>query len=140
MKLTTDEFHRIRPLQWTTRVYGNKSYNTLVDSTETQLFWLDFMAHVFAPRFKSQSAISKITNFNTESPVMITDDLTLTLPADLASVIYYSDRERVREFVFRNIGIATVSVVSVILLLILLVVHALTTHRKIKLSPISELM
>lgn len=93
MKLTRDQFRMIRPLQWCLRSYGKHIYNTPIDQTQTQLFWLDFMQFIFAPRFKQQQGIQKLANFDQTQPVLLTDDLIITLPTELETVFYYADNK-----------------------------------------------
>lgn len=91
MFLTRDEFERIRPLQWTLQNYGNKVYNTIGSRTETQLFWLDFMRLVFAPKYRKQYGIMTIQNFDKTQPVLLSDDLELIVPADIEMAMYYAN-------------------------------------------------
>lgn len=91
MFLTREEFNRIRPLQWSIRNYGEKIYNTIVGRSETQLFWLDFMRLIFAPKYQKQNGIMTIDNFDQTQPVLISDNLELILPNDIDLAIYYAD-------------------------------------------------
>lgn len=93
MQLTLEEFNRIRPLQWRLRVYAGKAYNTPVDETQTQLFWLDFIRLVFAPKFKQQNGITKILQFDQTQPVLMTDDLNLILPTQMETAMYFANNK-----------------------------------------------
>lgn len=66
-------------------------YNTPSNDIETQLFWLDFMRLVFAPKFKRQNGITEIQKFDQTQPVLLSDSLDLILPAQLESAMYYAD-------------------------------------------------
>lgn len=91
MKLTNEEFKRIRQLQWGLNEIGGKMYNTPSDSSQTQLFWLDFMKLVFAPKFKKQFGITHIDHFDVTQPVLMEDNLNLKLPTQLETAMYYAN-------------------------------------------------
>lgn len=121
MFLTRDEFKLIRPLQWTTREFGGRLYNTIINETETALFWYDFVRKVFAPRFARQWGVVNIANFDQTQPVLMTDALELKLPELLELAIYYTDNERAPfRFALRGIKQQYVLIVGLLALLILL--------------------
>lgn len=94
MRLTPEEFSRIRQLRWKTRYIGDKVYNTPSNDIETKLFWLDFMRLVFAPRYKTQYGITEIQKFDQTQPVLLTDSLELIVPTQLESAMYFSDNKK----------------------------------------------
>lgn len=123
MKLTLEEFNRIRPLQWHLKNYANKVYNTTINQTDTQLFWLDFMRFVFAPKFKSQYGITEITAFDQTQPVLVTDDLELVLPTDIETAMYYANN-KTRPFKFSlNISKTIAMIVGILLIVVLVVLN-----------------
>lgn len=133
MKLTVEEFHRIRPLEWVIRSYGdnNKSYNSPVDMIETRLFWLDFIRNVFSPKFAAQRGITHIANFDLTQPVLLSDDLELRLPSVLESVVYFANASNnvdSKKFAlpFDQLPALIVGVMSLILLLM---VHVVLNRR-----------
>ena len=67
--------------------------NTPINQTFTQLFWLDFMRNVFAEKFKNQTGIQSIANFDITTPVLLSDDLELRLPTLLETVAYYANNK-----------------------------------------------
>lgn len=91
MRLTKEEFKRIRPIEWVVRDVGGQMYNVPINQTFTKLFWLDFMRNVFAPKFKQQNGITAIATFDLERMVMLTDDLELELPTPLETAMYYAN-------------------------------------------------
>lgn len=91
MKLTRDEFNRIRKLNWIKREYGSAVYNTPATNREIQLFWHDFMLYVFAEKFKKQKLYTKIFEFDNQQPVLLNDSLHITLPNQLESIAYFAD-------------------------------------------------
>lgn len=122
MKLTKTDFNKIRPLQWTLKEYGNQMYNTLVDIDETRLFWLDFIAHVFAPKFKNQHTITNIYNFDLEQPVLLTDSLDIVLPDELATVMYFSENtDNAKIFTLNFVTVKLVVIISLLVYAILTV-------------------
>lgn len=131
MKMTIEDFNKVRPLQWTIREYGSTIYNTPIDQTETRLFWLDFMRNVFAPKFSNQQAVTYIASFDVTQPVLMTDDLTLKLPTQLETVIYYADNKTLPKiFSINNVSNVTATFVGVVVLLILLVVSVVFSGEK----------
>lgn len=93
MKLTLEEFKRIRPIQWCLRNYGKHVYNTSINQTETKLFWLDFIRLVFAPKFKQQFGITELSDFDITQPILLTDDLELTLPTQIETAMYFANNK-----------------------------------------------
>jgi hypothetical protein len=87
MILTREEFKLIRPISWTMKIINDIKYNTPIDSLNASIFWYDFMKYVFAPRFHSQTGVSKLQDFDImEQPVLLTDDLDLKLPEQMETV------------------------------------------------------
>lgn len=127
MRMTVEEFHRIRPLQWTIREFGNAAYNTTVDETETRLFWLDFIRNVWAPKFAAQRAVTSVSNFDVTQPVLLTNDLNLKLPAVLETVAYHADNsEKPKTFAlpFSQLTVFIVGILAMISLLIVSVIFS----------------
>lgn len=93
MRLTGQEFARIRPLQWVLREYGGVAYNSPADQTSTRLFWLDFMRYVFAPKYAAQRGVTSINRFDTTQPVLLSDDLNLKLPTMLETAMYFANNQ-----------------------------------------------
>lgn len=129
MRLTRAEFNRIRPLQWNLKQYGHKVYNTPMTQTETQLFWLDFIRLVFAPKFKRQYGITRIPTFDQTQPVLLTDDLNLVLPASLETAMYYANNPTVPMSFSINVSQLSALVVGIVLILGLLVLNVLYGNR-----------
>ncbi|AUQ44018.1 putative Ac68-like protein [Esparto virus] len=122
MKLTLDEFNLIRPLQWTLVNYGNKVYNTTVDQIETQLFWLDFIRLIFAPKYKLQVGITSISNFDQTQPVLLTDDLELFLPTQLETAMYFANNQKSPPMRYAlNINQLIILIIGIILMIILFI-------------------
>lgn len=122
MKLSLEEFNRIRPVQWHLINYGKRVYNTTINQTETQLFWLDFMSLVFAPKFKAQHGIPLIADFDITQHVLITDDLTLVLPTPLETAMYFANNLDGAPVEFAiNIKQLTVLIISILAIVAVLV-------------------
>ena len=127
MKLTNEEFHRIRPLEWVIRSYGSgeKSYNSPVDTNETRLFWLDFFRNVFRSKFASQSGITNISDFDLTQPVLLSDDLELRLPSALETVAYFAavkENGQIKKFEL-PFDQTSALIVGITILVLLLTVH-----------------
>lgn len=131
MFLTNDEFKRIRTLQWHTREFGGRLYNTITNETETALFWYDFIRYVFAPRFNSQWGVTNIANFDQTQPVLMTDSLELKLPDLLELTVYYSENKRSPfRFVLRGVKQTYALVVGILVTLTLLIVALFRGKRQ----------
>lgn len=130
MLLTGEEFALIRPLRWVLREYGGKVYNSPVDRTSTRLFWHDFVRHVFAPKYAAQRGVTSIGEFDTSSPVMLTDRLELKLPTALETAAYLADNLTPPRpvLVFKWIGRATVLVLALLAFAAMLAVHFYCYH------------
>lgn len=91
---------RIRPLRWVIRAHTEAVgvgaqrkvtlYNTPIDATDTRLFWIDFVRHIFAKRFSQQRAITKVNEFDLTQRVVLSDSLDLTLPMKIEAIMYYA--------------------------------------------------
>ena len=125
MRLTKQEFARIRPLQWVLREYGGVAYNSPVDQTSTRLFWLDFMRYVFAPKYAAQRGVTSINGFDTTQPVMLTDDLNLKLPTMLETAMYFANNQTLpsQTFVFNRLNCVTALMLAVVVFVALAVFH-----------------
>lgn len=123
MKLTIEEFNRIRPLQWHLKNYANRTYNTIVSQTETQLFWLDFMRLIFAPKFKNQYGITEISSFDQTQAVLLTDDLNLVLPVDIETAMYFANNKTLPFNFSLKISKTVVMIVGILLICILIVLN-----------------
>lgn len=122
MKLTLEEFRRIRPVHWSLKSFGKNVYNTTVNQTETQLFWLDFMRLVFAPKFKDQEGVPNISTFDITQPVLMTDDLHLKLPTLIETAVYFAENKTPPvKFAF---GISQLTVFILTILVVVLIVIA----------------
>nr|WOJ45372.1 putative Ac68-like protein [Apis mellifera nudivirus] len=123
MLLTSQEFKLIRPLQWTTREFGGRLYNTIIDETETALFWYDFIRFVFAPKFKNQWGVVNIANFDQTQPVLLTDQLELKLPNLFELAVYYADNKKAPfYFALKGIRQIYVMIIGLIALLVILII------------------
>lgn len=133
MRLTIEEFNRIRPLQWRIRQIGQRAYNTPVDQTETRLFWLDFMRLVFAPKFKSQFGITQITDFDTTQPVLLTNELEITLPPQIETAMYFANNKTLPiQFKF-DMSQSTIVVIAIIILILILLFDLIYgSHMKVR--------
>lgn len=121
MKLSEEEFNRIRPLQWSLHSTVDKVYNTTTTPIETQLFWFDFLRLIFAPKFKAQSGITKITNFDATQPVLLSDDLELLLPSQMETAMYFADNMKKPPIKFSiNITKIIILVVTITIIFIIL--------------------
>lgn len=131
MKLTLEEFKLIRPVQWRLMNCGTGMYNTPINQTDTQLFWLDFMSLIFAPKFKKQNGVPLITSFDITQPVLITDDLELKLPTQVETAVYFANNTYAPVQFSFNIGQILVAIIS-ILIIIILVISEHFIGKKIK--------
>lgn len=125
MRLTGQEFARIRPLQWVLREYGGAVYNSPADQTSTRLFWLDFMRNVFAPKYAAQHGVTFINEFDTTQPVMLSDDLKLKLPTTLETAMYFANNQTLppQTFVFDRLSRTAVLIFVVVVFVALAVLH-----------------
>lgn len=130
MFLTKSEFDKIRPLQWCLKDFGGKLYNTTLSKTETELFWIDFMRHVFAPKFKQQFGVQSIPNFDQTQPVILTNDLELKLPDLLETAMYYGNNQTLPFSFSIDISHTFVFVVAMIIMFLLLIVAYLVKPSK----------
>lgn len=128
MRMTSEEFARIRPLQWALRDYGGGvAYHSPVDRTSTRLFWLDFIRYVFAPKYKAQRGVTSIyTAFDTSQPVMLSEGLDLKLPTMMETAVYFADNQTLPSPLFVLNRVTRVGVLAVTLVLFLLM--ALLQH------------
>lgn len=125
MRLTGQEFARIRPLQWVLREYGGVAYNSLADQTSTRLFWLDFMRNVFAPKYAAQRGVTSINEFDTTQPVMLSDDMNLKLPTMLETAMYFANNQTLpaQTFVFERLNRTAVLTLAVVVFVALALLH-----------------
>lgn len=121
MQMTKEEFDKIRPLQWNLINYGSKVYNTVTDATSTRLFWLDFFRYIFAPNFAKQQGITRLTNFDLEQPVLITNDLKLEIPSDVATILYFAKNDTLPMKFSVNVTRRFAMIVTIILMVIIVV-------------------
>lgn len=131
MRLTSEEFARIRELQWVLREYGGVVYNTPVDRTSTNLFWLDFMRNVFAPKYAAQRGITRIsTVYDTNQPVMLTDELDLKLPTMLETAVYFANNQTLPSpvFVMNRVTRFGALAVAVVIFVLIALVHLVVTE------------
>lgn len=125
MRLSRQEFARIRPLQWVLREYGGVAYNSPADQTSTRLFWLDFMRNVFAPKYASQRGVTSINEFDATQPVMLSDDLNLKLPTMLETAMYFANNQTLpaQTFVFDRLNRTAVLTLAVVIFVALAMLH-----------------
>ncbi|KAG8362560.1 pif-6 [Fopius arisanus] len=122
MRLTPEEFKKIRTLHWTVREVGDKLYNTTSNETDTALFWFDFMRNIFAVKFAQQSGVQLITDFDQTQPVLLSDDLQLHLPPQLETAMYYCHNKTL-PFIFSiNITHTNVFIMGMAILTIILII------------------
>lgn len=120
MHLTWQEFAKIRPLHWQLKYVGDMVYNTPASDVETELFWLDFIRLIFAPKYKQQYGVTSIQNFDQTQPVLITDSLELILPVEMETAMYYANNKTLPAFRFQTpFKQITVLIVAIVLMLIL---------------------
>jgi len=105
-------------------------YNTPTTLVQTRLFWLDFIRNIFAPLFKSQSAVTSIAKFDLEQPVLLTNDLQLVLPSQLETVVYYATNLTTPRKFSIDVSYTAVFVFSLLLLISLLVVSIAQKNGK----------
>lgn len=119
MKLTTEQFMRIRPLSWTINSNSDIIYHT----TDTPyLFWYDFMRKIFGPDYYSkQRTITRIVNFDMQQPVLIDNELNLLLPVDIETAIYAANNQTLPKPFF-SIGLNKFMVLFVIIVLYAIIV------------------
>lgn len=126
MRLTVSEFNKIRPLHWKVQQIGNDVYYTVSNKTETQLFWMDFMRHVFAPKFKKQNGINTIYNFDQRQAVLITSDLELKLNDPVMEQVAYNAENLTLPFKFSfPIPQMVVMIVSIIIIIITVIANTM---------------
>ncbi|ATY70253.1 Ac68-like protein [Tomelloso virus] len=129
MKLTLEEFNRIRSVQWRMINYGKKVYNTTINQTETKLFWLDFMSLVFAPKFKTQYGVPSIAEFDITQPVLLTDDLELQLPTQIETAMYFANNTSIPIEFSAKIKQLIVVIVGVIVIILIVVAEHFVSKR-----------
>lgn len=120
MFLTREEFERIRPLQWSLKNYGNKVYHTIIGRSEVQLFWLDFMRLIFAPKYRNQYGVLNIEHFDQTQPVLLSDDLELILPNDIDLAMYYANNTTLPMHFSVHMPQMVVFIMSLILFVVLI--------------------
>lgn len=130
MKLTRSEFARIRPLHWQLKYVGNMVYNTPASDVETELFWLDFMRLIFAPKYKQQHGVTNIQNFDQTQPVLITDSLEILLPVQLETAMYYANNSTEPFRLRLPFSQLAVFVLAIIIMLTLVVFDFWRLNRK----------
>ncbi|ATZ81517.1 Ac68-like protein [Drosophila innubila nudivirus] len=121
MKLSEHEFNLIRPLQWTLVNHGSKVYNTTANPTQTRLFWFDFMRQIFAPKFKKQYGITRVDNFDSTQPVLLTDDLELRLPTQIETICYFANNMDTLPMKFSTHITKRLTLIIAIILIILII-------------------
>lgn len=129
MKLTLEEFRRIRPVQWCLRDFGKHVYNTTINQTETKLFWLDFLSLVFAPKFKSQYGVPVISEFDITQPVLLSDDLELKLPTQMETAMYFANNTTTPIKFSVNISQLTVTIIAIIIIIVLIISEHFVSKR-----------
>lgn len=93
MKLSVAEFKKIRTVQWCSKIMSNGTmYYTPIDNVSTNLFNLDLLRLVIAPKFKTQQAITNISNFDTTQPVILLPNLELKLSPDIETAMYFANK------------------------------------------------
>jgi hypothetical protein len=120
MQLTKEEFEKIRSFEWTHRSFNSKIYNTLINETQTRLFWLDFYRLIFAPKYAKQTAITSINDVDLSRPVLLDDNLDLIVSPEIESVAYFVDNQMSPPVKFTT-GINQMSVLIVALILLVLI-------------------
>ena len=122
MKLSKADFAKIRPIEWIVKDVGGKLMNTPINQTFNQLFWLDFLRYVFAPRFKQQSGVNSVSSFDITMPVLITETMDLQLPTILETAIYYYENGERPPIEFKiNINQTLTMVIAILVLLCVLI-------------------
>lgn len=120
MKLTAEEFARIRPLTWQYTNVSDRVYQTTADAISTRLFWLDFLSLIFAPKFATQYGVPTLADFDVDQPVLMTDELELLLPTQAETAMYYADN-LVPPFAAFSTGLSSSVVLSLALTAIAIV-------------------
>lgn len=93
MKLSVDEFQKIRTIQWSNRIMDDGTmYYTPVDEISTNLFNLDLLRLIIAPKFKTQQAITNIPNFDPKQPVILLPNLELKVSPEVETAMYFANR------------------------------------------------
>lgn len=130
MLLTTEEFFRIRPLTWKSTVVGGRIYHTTADAIDTRLFWLDFLRLVFTPKYRWQDGITKMSEFDIDRQVLLTDSLELMLPTEAETAMYYASNPT-PPVVFEFSHISQTVVLYVALSIIAMIVLASFVLRRV---------
>lgn len=95
MKLSIDEFKKIRTVQWSSKMMNDGTmYYTPIDTVSTNIFNLDLLRLVIAPKFQMQQAITNIPNFDPTQPVVLLPNLELKVSPDLETAMYFANRSQ----------------------------------------------
>lgn len=129
MHLSREEFERIRPLHWSLRTINNRAWYTLTSVVETQLFWLDFVRLVFAPRFAQQETVQEIGAFDQRQPVLLSENLELVLPADMESATFY-ESNRDSSPVFCKLSSCGMNIWLIVAIIVMLMIIFLSMVRR----------
>lgn len=93
MKLSVDEFKKIRTIQWSNRIMDDGTmYYTPIDEISTNLFNLDLLRLIIAPKFKTQQAVTNIPNFDPKQPVILLPNLELKVSPEVETAMYFANR------------------------------------------------
>lgn len=93
MKLSVEEFKKIRTVQWSSKIMNDGTmYYTPIDNVSTNLFNLDLLRLVIAPKFKIQQAITDIPNFDPTQPVIMLPNLELKVSPELETAMYFANK------------------------------------------------
>lgn len=129
MKITEAEFQKIRPLQWSLKNFGDDTYYTVNNELDTQLFWIDFIKNVYAPRFANQRMITTINNFDyTQSVLFNTNTGEIILPSHLDVIDHASKVSALKNVEF-PIRMEMVLLVAMIFYFILAIVVFIIPYK-----------
>jgi len=129
MRLTLEEFRRIRPVLWVRRDTQNGDYfYTPADPLSRRLVNGDFIREIFAKRFASQHAITRLHNVNLEDDFIVFPDLRVRIGPSLQTAVYYAEKNKIQPVVV-PVTMISALVCGIIGLFLLLIAHILNALR-----------
>lgn len=125
MIMSIEEFKRIRPVKWSLKTIGYKTYQTVNNQTDTQLFWIDFLRLVFIQKFRAQKGLTELQNIDITQPILIDPEtLDIQLPDQMETVAYFANNQEPLKVLFNvNIPQIITLIVSIILFILLGILH-----------------
>lgn len=100
---------------------SEKEFSKIRTTLKPELFWFDFVRHVFLPYYQNQNAVTNITNFDITQPVILDENLNLTLPLNMEVAVYYAKNQKPLPIQLNTkISQFVVLLISIILLLLII--------------------